>query len=1034
MSQKPVSENLKGLIAILFVTSGATGLIYQVVWFKYLAIFLGSTTYAQMIVLSAFLGGLALGNHFAGLRADRLKNPVMVYSILEILIGIYCFLYPVLSHFAGDIFIAAAKAGDMSDTQGFLFVFVRSQLSISLLLLPTMAMGATLPVLSKAFVDKRADSRRDLAILYGLNSLGAVGGVLFAGFVLIKFFGLNTTLYISATVNIIIGIVGAVFSYFYFRENRKEPEGEAEEKPEEAAAYIPGQPAGNTALLKLVILIAGTSGFAALMYEMVWVRLLIHIFGSSTYAFSLMLMAFISGITIGSMIASSKMFNSMNKVRVVAFSQAAIALSTLPVLLIYERLIYYFWVTASLMVKNDTTFDIYLFIQFAVCFMLILVPTVFMGITLPVIVEIVREYKQGIGASVGRVFSVNTVGTVLGSVLTGLLFIPWLGMRGTFELGIFINLAGAAALAYFTPDKTKANRYILAGSAAVVFVMILSLTPDWNVKLSMASVFRRLSVEPPKTYAQFLEVMEQRDVLYYKEGMNANVSIVQYRDTTKTIALIINGKADASNGDDMSTQVLSAQIPMLLHKDPKDVFVVGLGSGVTVGSVLTHPVKEVTCVEISKEVVESAKFFAKENNNCMENPKLKMLVEDAHTFMKLTPKQFDVIISEPSNPWIAGIGNLFSVEYFNLCRSKLKKGGIMLQWFHIYEMDDDILKLVMNTYAQAFPYTQVWNPGAGDILMVGSEEDIAMDAEEFTKRFNIPAVKQNMEMVGLNTPFSMLSLQMLSQRGFYAVSDYPEVNSELHPLLEFRAPRSLFKGRNAKVIFLADERFKSSFGNLLIERYIQKYPPDNPTLLDAARYQLSRPKTYRLIHAFTKQALQNNPRDYEAAKLHLTAIELLNLQRIRTPIVNSLAKNFGDEEHWRSIYLYDKINEEMLGSSFLGRGKIDGYVDSLIQISRKDSISQVKMYVEIANAYYQNDEQEKAFLYSQKVQELLNASPELGIHIRPEEFIRTAAMSAAYMGEFKAAINYLMALIGLNSEYEEKDYMMRSIKLMIQGE
>lgn len=1033
MSQKPVSQNIKSFIAILFVISGATGLIYQVVWFKYLAIFLGSTTYAQMIVLSAFLGGLALGNHFAGLRADRLKNPVMVYSLLEIFIGLYCFLYPILSHFAGDIFISAAKAGNMSDTQGVLFVFVRSLLSISLLILPTMAMGATLPVLSKAFVDNPDTSRRDLAVLYGLNSLGAVGGVLFSGFLLIQFFGLNATLYISATVNIVIGVIGAAVAYFVLKPS-PETSAAAEEQNFPAEGVADRAPVISKKLLTLIIITAGASGFAALMYEMVWVRLLIHIFGSSTYAFSLMLMAFISGITIGSMIASTKLLNGMNKIRVVAFSQAAIALSTLPVLLIYERLIYYFWVIASLMVKNDTTFDIYLFLQFFVCFLLMLIPTVFMGITLPVIVEIVQEYKHAIGASVGRVFSVNTVGTVLGSVLTGLVFIPWLGMRGTFELGIFINLAGAALLVFYTPGKSVLNRYSLCAGAAAVFLVILLFTPDWNVKVSMASVFRRLSVEPPKTYEKFREGMDARDVLYYKEGMNANVSIVQYHDDTKTKALIINGKADASNGDDMSTQVLSAQIPMLLHKNPKDIFVVGLGSGVTVGSVLTHPINEVTCVEISKEVVESAEFFAEENNNCLKNPKLKMLVEDAHTFMKLTPKEFDVIISEPSNPWIAGIGNLFSVEYFNLCRSKLKKGGIMLQWFHIYEMDDDILKLVMNTYAQAFPYTQVWNPGAGDILMVGSEEEIPLNPEEFTRRFNLPETKKNMETVGLNTPFAMLSLQMLSQRGFYAVSKFNEVNSELHPLLEFRSPRSLFKGRNAKVIFMADERFRPSMGNLLIERYIPKYPPDNATLLDAAQYQLRRPKTYRLIYAFTKNALMNNPKDYEAAKLHLTAVELLNLQRIRTPIVNSLAKNFGDLDHWKSIYLYDKINEEMLSTSFLSKGNIDGYVDTLQMIAKKDSVNQIKMLVEVANAYYQNDEMEKAWKYVLKAQELLNTSPQLGREFVVEDFIQTAAMSGAYMGEFQTAINYLMALIGLNSNYENKDFIMRSVETMIKGE
>ena len=304
MSGNKTTANLKSFIAILFIISGATGLIYQVVWFKYLGIFLGNTTYAQMIVLSAFLGGLALGNNFAGKKADKLQNPLLVYSALEFFIGIYCFAYPFLSAAAGKIFISAGQSGNLTETGGIIFTAIRTLLAVALLILPTMAMGATLPTLSKAFITDLKSAQRDMAILYGLNSLGAVFGVLYSGFFMINYFGLDNTLYISASINIALGITGAITSYFI--KSPKTPlsncnslsESESSEKISLVSAKV----------VNIVVLIAGTSGFAALLYEMVWVRLLIQVFGSSTYAFSIMLMAFISGITIGSIIAASALF------------------------------------------------------------------------------------------------------------------------------------------------------------------------------------------------------------------------------------------------------------------------------------------------------------------------------------------------------------------------------------------------------------------------------------------------------------------------------------------------------------------------------------------------------------------------------------------------------------------------------------------------------------------------------------------------------------------------------------------------------
>jgi len=416
-------------------------------------------------------------------------------------------------------------------------------------------------------------------------------------------------------------------------------------------------------IVKLAIISAGISGMAALLYEMVWVRLLINFLGSSTYAFSIMLAAFIAGIAIGSFIVSKRFVNKF-----IVFS-----------LLIYDHLPYYFWIIASWFVKTNTTFNIFLSIQFLICFGLMFIPTIFMGITLPTVVDIVANSENKIGFSVGKVFAVNTLGTVMGVFITTLVLLPLLGIKGSFQIGIVLNLLVALALlSYYDPIRSV-YKNIISASFIVLFTLHYTFSSDWNLKIMNSGVFRMLSKAPPETYTEFEDLFSATKVLYYKEGINANVAVIEKAPSNQRL-LIINGKPDATNKADMVTQIMSGQVPMMLHKNPKNVFVVGFGSGTTIGAVLLHPVEKVTCVEISTEVIEASEYFRDVNNSCVYDPRLNIVHEDAHTYLKLSKDKYDLIISEPSNPWIAGIGKLFSKEYFQLCSDKLKDDGIMVQW------------------------------------------------------------------------------------------------------------------------------------------------------------------------------------------------------------------------------------------------------------------------------------------------------------------------------------------------------------------
>jgi len=827
------NETRKSIFAILFVISGAAGLIYQIVWFKYLGLFLGNTTHAQMIVLATFLGGLAAGNYVIGKKADALKNSARFYSFLEIGIGLYCLIYPQLSVGLGELFLRTASNYSI-DSASFLFYFFRFLLAAFLLFVPTFAMGGTLPALSKFFVNDLKFARRDTAVLYFLNSFGAVIGVLLAGFLLIKQFGLPFTIYVTAAINLFIGLIGLIASLNYKQDETLNEVflNSTEQKEIDLSKKT----------LFIVLTTAGTSGLAALLYEMVWVRLLVNILGSSTYAFSLMLMAFISGITLGSFLVSLKFIRKFDKVKLVIFCQSMIALGTMAALPFYERLPYYLWKISSYFVRNESTFPIFLALQFFICFSMLITPTIFMGMNLPVIVETFSASQKKIGVSIGKVFSINTIGTVFGALLSGLVFIPAVGIKHTFEIGIAINI-GMAVILLFAYDKIKSvSKIVFSAIAIFIFVGFVWIIPSWNTSLMVSGIFREFSLTPPATYADFKRHYSDREILFYKEGIGANVGVTRINDELGSKILIINGKPDASSTLDMNTQVLLGQIPMMLHKNAKNIFVVGFGSGVTIGSVLTHDISKVTCAEISPEVIEAGNLFAQENGNCLADKRLKVVTEDALTYLKLARNNFDVIISEPSNPWIAGIGNLFSKEYFERCKTKLTDDGLMVQWFHTYEINDEIMKLILHTFQVVFPYAQLWNPQQGDIIMVGSKKQITLNAGQLEQKLKRESVKKDFGKIKIENILTFLSCEVFSEEGFYSISGNPAVNSELHPRLEFEAPKAFYLNQLATVTYRNDERFRATTNHLLVSDYLKTHQPANTELASALSFHYNEAK------------------------------------------------------------------------------------------------------------------------------------------------------------------------------------------------
>jgi spermidine synthase/tetratricopeptide (TPR) repeat protein len=994
-----------------------TGLIYQVVWFKYLDLFLGNTTYSQMIVLATFLGGLALGNYFIGRNVDKFYNPLKIYAILELIIGIYCFLYPMLFSFFGSIYT------DMIVSIGFaskLFFYnlIKFFFSASLILFPTILMGGTLPALTKFFVEKLSNIRKDTAALYFLNSFGAVAGVYFAGFILIEKFGFDITIYIAALINISIGLISLNLAS---AAHHKEGIQSLQEVLSQS-----GKEMFSKSTITISIIVAGISGLAALLYEMVWVRVLITIFGSSTYSFSIMLMAFISGITIGSLIVTSDGFKKFDKIKSIVVCQFMIAASTMVILPIYERLPFYFWKISSLLVKTESTFGIFLGIEFLICFLLMVIPTIFMGMTLPLVVEIVASSSKRVGYSVGMVFSINTAGTVIGILLTGMVLIPLMGIKNSFEVGILMNTLGAVLLVLFYNNFGVRKKLALIISAASINMFYLMLNPQWNVNLMLSGVFKRYHDAPPNSFSEFKKFLTQKEVLFYKEGLNANVGVVQESGQNSNRVLIINGKPDASDITDMPTQVLLGQIPMMLHPNAKNVFVVGFGSGVTIASILTHDVEKVECAEISSEVVEAANLFNHVNNSCLDDPRLKVHIEDAQTILKLSPYKYDVIVSEPSNPWISGIGNLFSKEYFLRCKEQLNEHGLMVQWFHIYEMEDEILKLVMNTFNDVFPFAEIWTSSFGDIIMVGSENMITADFYKMNQKFNKEKVKKDFQKINIGNLLTFLSCQTISAEGFYALSNSKNINSELKPILEFKAPKSFFIGKTSDLIYKNDERF-DTLSNLFLKDFIKTNRINDNELLSAARYHYSKSKNFRLAYAYSRYVGELNPKSYEPNFLSLQAKEKLYFNDAAKNELESLLRIFPDSSILLNRYANILLNENLNATNSIHIYELAEIEKKFLKAVQTDTLSKVKLYIQLAAVFLKNSELDKAIEYCKKAENIFKDRKDILPLVSLSDFYYTYATASMHMNDYEKVIEYFLQLINSNPNHPQKELLRRRL-------
>lgn len=760
-------------VSLLFLASGSLGLVYQVLWTRSLTLVLGNSTSAVGLVVAVFMGGLALGSWWGGRRAEGLgaASALRTYGALEAGLGLWAALTPWM--FSGMHRGLLALAGP----EGVPLAW-KAGLVVPVLLPPTIAMGATLPLICRA-----AASFRNLAasfpLLYGLNTLGATGGAFLAGFIALPLLGLQRTLLAAAAGNLLVGALGALLA-------RRWPEA----PPPEEVPDGPGAEDREATPVPRGILLAAAalSGMASMDYEVAFTRALALVLGSSVYSFSLVLTLFLAGIGLGSL-GALRLRSRVSPGRAFSACQAAMALAVSGLLLYFPVLPRLFM---ELFPRVRDSFPRILAGDFLLAAPALLAPALLMGLSLPLLVDAGAAGTPHRYRRLGDLYAANTVGGILASAAAGLWLLPWLGVEGSLRLGVALNLVASAAV---LAGLAGPGRPALA--AGLVGVLAVSLAvPSWSEQV-MAS--------GPAVYAPILQKAGMAspeapgEVLFYRDGANSTVSVHR---AGETLYLRVNGKTDASNGrSDMATQSMLGHLPMLAHPRPRRALVVGLGSGVTGGVCTLYPeLERLDVAEIEPAMVPAAGYFRPWNRDVLASPRVRLRLNDGRNVL-LEQAPYDVLSVEPSNPWIAGIASLFTREFYQICRERLAPGGVLCQWIHLNALEEPELRMVVATFADVFPRGQVWLGASKDLLLLAwrdPDPTTAMPGRLQEAWERLPAVQRDLQDLGVATPLAFYGRYVGELEDLRPWCEGARRNTDDLPLLEYLAPLNLYRAGKAE--------------------------------------------------------------------------------------------------------------------------------------------------------------------------------------------------------------------------------------------
>jgi spermidine synthase len=775
-----------------FFVSGGTGLAYEVLWSRHLSLFFGSTTEAVSVVLAVFMLGLGAGGHIIGRRVDRSTSPARLYGLLELGVGLWALVTPLLLQVVTGTWAAAASRLEPGLVAGTL---LKALLSAVVLLPPAIAMGGTFPALVRAVSATRERAPGAVSVLYALNVLGAVLGSLLAGFVLPEVFGERGSMLLTGLVNVLLGtlVIGAARGL--------EPQASASTSAREgllsSLRLLGASSGGRFVLAGLVV-----SGLTTMIVEIVFVRILGLVFGVSSYSFTLVLAVFLAGLGLGALATGLLARRRAPKpadfalVEVGVAALTALALAGTPLV---PRIVA--WVRQW----PELSFGEVLLAKAIIATAFLLPLAVVAGLGVPVLIGALADDVARLGRLVGDAYLVNTVGTVAGSLLTGFVLVPLLGTEESLRIA-FVLSAGTAAWGLLSLGGSRGRRF--GGVATMAAALPVLLLSRWPASLYLVSDTD--AAPPPKTSRFQLEgylAASPRELLFLREGRNGTVSVAQ---TARSRVLFVGAHPDASDGYDMATQQFVSVVALSAHRAPADVLVVGYGSGVSVEAALRVPgVRRVDGIEIEKAVLDASPFFHHVNAKAERDPRARYVLDDARGYLAGTRRSWDVIVSEPSNPWRAGVANLFTADFYRSAKGRLRPGGLFAQWLQLYSIDEYCVKMVLRTLSSSFSEVQVWWLDAGDVVVLASDAPIRVSRARADSLLEGPFREDRLRYARIGTVPEFYARFLLDTPAVRSFVGRGPIHTDDRPLLEFEAPRAVFRSSGQEAARLVAAKIAS---------------------------------------------------------------------------------------------------------------------------------------------------------------------------------------------------------------------------------
>jgi len=815
------------VFSLLFAISGFSGLIYESIWSHYLKLFLGHAAYAQTLVLAIFMGGMAIGSWLAGLFTARWKNLLVAYALVEAIIGVFAFAF----HETFDAFLQLAYSSIMPSINSVSAVQFFKWTAAALLIFPqSVLLGLTFPLMTAGVIRCAPQFKgRIVSTFYFANSIGASVGVLVSGFLLIDWFGLPGTIKTAGLINL---LVATMVIMLVKKFNVQTAAANAE-------TSLTQELSTNKTDKRIVFFLALSfaTGLASFIYEVSWIRMLSLVLGSSTHAFEMMLSAFIFGLAIGSFWLRHRIDRLKDEVKFLAYVQLLMGFFALLTLPFYNTVFDVMQWVVQATEKTDQGYMLFNVSSHLLALLVMLPATFCAGLTLPLITHILLGSGYG-EKSIGNVYAVNTVGAIAGVIVTIHILLPGAGLKNTVAIGAGIDIAlGVLILVGILQTRKIAfSAKNLTPAVAAVFSLIVMVSLVEFDSYKMASgVYRHGNFYTP----------ENAELLFHQDGKTASVDLVRIK-TNNEISIITNGKPDASiNADingvpspDETTMVLAAALPLSIKTDSNEAAVIGLGSGLTSnGLVSSGLLQQVDTIEIEPAMVEAAKGYQPRVSSVYNSPVSTIYIDDAKSYFSTRNKKYDLIVSEPSNPWVSGVANLFTDEFYTLVKRFLKDGGVFVQWVQLYEIDMPLVASILKAITNQFDDYAVYAANSSDMIIMARNK--VPVGEPSDRIFRSPVLLRELNRVRVRS-VQDLQLRLLGNKTSLdpLINSYDiALNSDYYPVLDLKAIKTRFLQKDAiQIITLVDDPVRS-FSVLggrhapLLQTQISpsRFPPTWPT-------------------------------------------------------------------------------------------------------------------------------------------------------------------------------------------------------------